>query len=311
MIILLHGEDTYRMREKLNQIVKKYEKTHKSGLNLKYFDAQEIEFQEFLDRIKITSMFDEKKLIVLRNVFSNNNLKEDFLEEAERLNKMDNIVVLYQRKKMDKRDKLFRFLKKKAKHQEFRLLQGEKLRDWIKKEFEKYETKIEERAITALIDYVGNDIWRLANEIKKLVSYKKRSAVEEKDVKVLVKPKIETNIFKTIDAIAAKNKKRALQLIDEHLEKGDSPLYILSMINYQFRNLLIVKGLVEEYKPYKVILKKTGLHPFVVKKTYSQSKKFTLNELKKIYQKIFKVDLDIKTGKIDPRLGLEILISKI
>jgi len=55
------------------------------------------------------------------------------------------------------------------------------------------------------------------------------------------------------------------------------------MINYQFRSLLAGKG----------------------------RALFTLEELKKIYYKIFQADLNIKTGKIEPEVGLDLLITEI
>ena len=140
---------------------------------------------------------------------------------------------------------------------------------------------------------------------------RKNEEIEVKDIELLVRPKIEIDIFKTINALAQKNRKQALKLLHKHLEKGDSPLYLLSMINYQFRNLLIVKELIENCQTYNTILRKSGLHPFVAKKSFFQSQKFTLEELKKIYQKIFQVDLDMKTGKIKPELALETLIIQI
>jgi len=130
-------------------------------------------------------------------------------------------------------------------------------------------------------------------------------------VELMVKPKIEADIFKTIDALAQRNKKQALYLIRKHLEKGDPPLYILSMINFQFRNLLVVKDLIERQKPYYAILKITKLHPFVVRKSYEQAGKFTLPELKKIYQKIFQADLSIKTGRMEPETALDLFLTEL
>ena len=162
-----------------------------------------------------------------------------------------------------------------------------------------------------MVSFVGNDLWQLSNEVKKLVNYKPKDKIELKDVEFLVRPKIETDIFKTIDAIAQKNKKRAITLIHKHLEKGDNPLYLLSMINFQFRNLLIIKDLIEKHKPYPVILKISKLHPFVVKKNWQLANQFTLNDLKKIYQKIFQIDLSIKTGKLKPEIALDLFIMEI
>jgi DNA polymerase-3 subunit delta len=83
------------------------------------------------------------------------------------------------------------------------------------------------------------------------------------------------------------------------------------MINYQFRNLLIIKDLLEKRIPYEVIVKKSALHPFVVKKSYEQCRGFSFTELKKIYQRIFQVDLDIKTGRIEPEMALDIFVAGI
>jgi DNA polymerase III delta subunit len=39
MIYFLYGEDSFRSKEKLNEIILSYRQVHKSGLNLVYFDA--------------------------------------------------------------------------------------------------------------------------------------------------------------------------------------------------------------------------------------------------------------------------------
>ena len=139
----------------------------------------------------------------------------------------------------------------------------------------------------------------MTNEINKLSNYKRGSVVKKEDVELLVKPNIENDIFKTIDALASKNKKLALSLLHKHFDNGDiASLFALTMIAYQFRNLLIIKEL-QNTQPYGVIAKKSGLHPFVVQKSFYLCNQFSMPELKKIYQKIFQADLDIKTGKID------------
>lgn len=321
MLIFLYGPDTYRSRQKLNEIIERYKKIHKSGLNLKVFDLKEKNFQDFKDEVKSVSMFDEKKLVILKNVISNKSFQEDFLKNAKYFTKSSDIFVFYE-EEIPENNQFFKFLKKKGRFQEFKLLEGERLKNWVKKEFEKYrapyqnkfgtrQAKIEPEALELLISYVGNNLWQLSNEIKKLVSYKKNQKIVKKDVEILVKPKIETDIFKTIDAIASKNKKRALELLHKHLEKGDSPLYLLSMINFQFRNLLIIRDLIEKKKSPYNFSKITNLHPFIIRKSYSQAQKFGLSELKKIYQKIFEVDIDIKTGKVDPQTALDLLITEI
>ncbi|MBZ9578682.1 DNA polymerase III subunit delta [Patescibacteria group bacterium] len=321
MIIFLYGEDTYRSRQKLNEIIEHYKKIHKSGLNLKYFDFKKDSFEDFRDSFRSFTMFDEKKLMVLKNVFLNSKIEDDFLNFLENLSDSKDLVLFYE-EKIDEKRPLFKLFKKYGKSQNFELLKGKALKNWVKREFKKCSTphqgrsglgraKITPDALELFISYVGNDLWQMANEIKKLVNYKNKKKIEIKDISALVKPKIETDIFKTIDAIASKNKKEALLLVKKHLEKGDSPSYILAMINFQFRNLLVIKDLIEKGKSLNAIFKEVDLHPFVIKKSYALSKKFKFDELKKIYQKIFQADLDIKTGKIDSKAALETLLIKI
>ena len=215
------------------------------------------------------------------------------------------MLVIYEEGESDNRTSIFKFLKANAKTHEFSQLEGEKLKNWAKKEIERYGGSISIRGLERLVDYVGSDLWQLANEIQKLVNFKNKGNIEEKDIDLLVKPNIETNIFKTIDAVALKNKKQALSFLHEHLDSGENPVYILAMITYQFRNLLIIKELMEKKQPYYAILKITKLNPFVVKKSYQQAARFSFGELKKIYQKIFQIDLAVKTGKNEPKTDLD------
>ena len=311
MVIFLYGQDTYRSRQKLNEIVEHYQKIHQSGLNLISFEGGGLDFQDFKKAIDSTSMFKEKKLIVLKEIFSNQVFREEFLKESERLLRADNLILFWEKGEMMINDPLFKFLKKYAKSQEFRLLEGEELRFWVKRKFAEYQTQIEEQALNKLIDFVGNNLWQMENEIRKLVNYKNGKTIEIKDIELLVSAKIETDIFKTVDALAARDKKFALKLIHQHLKKGSHPLYLLSMINFQFRNLLIVKSYESSANSRRIPNEKLKMHPYLVKKTRQQVKKFTLEELKKIYQKIFQVDLAIKTGKIEPKTALDLLIAEI
>ena len=318
MIIFLYGKDTYRLQQKLKEIEDQYKKIHKSGLNLEKIDALQIEFGEFTDKLFQYSMFIKKKLFFLENLFSNQKFKEKFLEKIKEVAKSQDLVVIFEKKNLLKKDKLFLNLKKHGKSQEFQLLKGKALENWMRNEFQKEKMKISEQAMNLLLEFVGNDLWQLSNEIKKLVCLKKTlqsndliEEIKSKDVEILVKPKLEADIFKIIDALAQRNKKKALQLIQENLLKENKPLAILNMINFQFRGLLIAKTLMEEGKSLDDFLKLNIFKPYPTRKCWYASTGFSLSQLKKIYQKIFEADLSIKTGKIQAEEGLKMLVAEI
>ena len=313
MIVFLYGQDSFRSRLKLKEIVDEYQKVRRSGLNLFYYDFQKDEFTDFKEKTGLIPMFAEKKLIVLENILSNPDLSQRFLDHLKnrKENKKDDILIFFETNDFKSNNALFAFLIKTAKTQEFKPLFGQKLLQWIKKEARDLNTEISPLAAEKLVVSFGNDLWGLSNEIKKLASFKNYKKIEPEDIDSLTKSKIETNIFKTIDAIAASNRVSALKLVGQHLEKGDSAVYLLTMINYQFRNILSVKNFCQRGKSFQAILKNSGLNNFVARKCYFLAQKFSFVKLKKIYSKILETDLKIKTGKISPRLGLELLISEI
>lgn len=316
MLLFLHGADTYRSRQKLNEIIARYKKVHQSGLNLQSFDLTEQQFEQFKDALRHQPMFQEKRLYVLLEPFSNSDFGQNFLKEKEFFLNSEDLIVFYQKGDVPKSNKFLAFLKTKAKSQEFNLLSAFTLRAWAEKEIRSYGLRIESMALTKLIEFVGSDLWRLSNELKKLAAYRMpedgpRAAVTIEDIQLLVRPRIETNIFKTIEALAAKNKKLAISLLREHLAKGDAPLYLLSMLHYQFRNLLLVKDLLLRQTAYAKLVKTSQLHPWVLKKTIILAAKFGLPELKRNYQRLLDTDLDIKTGKVGPELALELLVAEL
>ncbi len=307
MIIFLYGQDNYRSGQKLKELIKHYKEIHKTGLSLKYIDVRKLSFKDLEDELKQISIFKEKKLLILTNVFSNTEFKKIFVKKGKKFIESDSTVLFYEQDKVDKRDALLKFLNKYAKSQEFQLLEGLRLRNWLRKKFQERKANIKEQALDKFISFVDNNPWQIINEIQKLAHFKNGKEIEIKDIELLIKPHVEPNIFDTIDAIASKDKKRALKLLRDHIKKGDSPFYLFSMINYQFRNLLIIKDLlIKNLSPYS-----SGLHPFVIKKSSVLARKFDFLELKKIYQKIFEIDLKIKTGKSDAETALDLLITGI
>ena len=61
----------------------------------------------------------------------------------------------------------------------------------------------------------------------------------------------------------------------------------------------------------EILIKKTGMHPFVFQKSSPQAKNFSFQKLKEIYRLIFEADLAIKTGAMEDALALDLLITKI
>jgi len=76
----------------------------------------------------------------------------------------------------------------------------------------------------------------------------------------------------------------------------------------QLRLLLMAKLLEEKGYGHGNIAQKMNLHSFVAQKVVTQSRNFTTKQLKKGLENSLKVDRNIKTGKMDGKLAVEMLI---
>ena len=329
MVFFFYGADSFRIRQKVNSVIEGYQAKHKSGLNFGKFDFGE---PEVLDKLKnflnSSSMFAEKKLAIVENLFlAAKDAQESFLEyfkSGDILKTQDKFLVLAQELAIneDKKSKqkyglknnqeLFKALTgKTVKTEEFDYLVGVKLEAWIKKELELAGAKIDAGAIRKLAMFVGADLWQMKNEIDKLVVFANGGAIKESMVDELVKSRIDNDIFKTIDALASRNKQLALTLLHRHLAEGESEIYLLSMLVYQFRNLLLVKSEIERGAQFPSLAKTIKLHPYVLRKSFEQGKGFTLAALKKIYERLSELDMAIKSGRLEPQVALDLVVGEI
>ncbi|MEO0304799.1 MAG: DNA polymerase III subunit delta [candidate division WOR-3 bacterium] len=320
MIIFLYGGDVYRSSRRLAEIKSKFLEKNKEGVALSVFDFLETDYD--LEKIILDSssggLFSSKRLIVFKGLLTKKDLiSEKFLDFLKRKSKgrfKNLVLVFWEGDDFDKKNPLAKLLFKVAKSQQFDLLDGTKLRSWINGEVEKISAgtvSINPKATEKLAIFVGNNLALLSKEIEKLVSYKWRGEILEGDVDLLVKSKIDTDIFKTIDSLARGDKKTAVKLLHDHLNVGDDPYYLLSMYFYQFRNLLKVKALSEKNISEEEITRKLKLHPFVVAKSFEQGKKFSLEKLKTLYKSLCQIDFVAKIGKIEIELALDKFIARV
>ena len=311
MLIFLYGDDDYRSKKTLKQIKDKYLDASATDANLSILDAEEEKsFEKIASDIEAMPFLAKTRLIILYNFLSKSkkylqdNLK-DYLDKIPETS----VVIFWEESVPDKRSGLYKTLGKKAnKKNEFSFLNDKELESWISKKVEKEGGQIEPSAISKLASYVGPNLWQMENEIEKLILYKKPEIIKSEDVELMVKAKLNDNIFNLIDAIGYKDVKKAIKLLNEILESGQNEIYVLTMIIYQFRNLLIIKDLLSENSNQFWLSKKSGIHPFVVKKSMWQAQKFDYKDLKKIYDKLQKADLAIKTGQIEPEVALDLLL---
>jgi DNA polymerase-3 subunit delta len=308
MILLLRGEDSYRSRTKLRSICQAY--LEKPGAELNFIRlATPFTEDEFENAVFSAPFLSRSRLVVVEDLLgTKSSLAERVTARLEGI-PASTIIIFYESLVPDGRLKPFQIVKKIAKSEEFPLLQGRALSDWVKRRAAELDSQISPRVTELLVRAVGPDLWRMDMEIQKLIAYNPEITAES--VELLVKSEQIGDIFALVDAIGEKRRPQALQIAHLLLSTGGTEFYLLTMIARQLRNIMLAKDLMERKFQVKLIAEKVGLHPFVAEKACKQAANFDMQSLRSMYEEILAADLRLKNTGAEPALELDLLISRL
>lgn len=310
MIIYLYGEDTFRSRQKLREFKEKFiRERDNSKLNTAEVDGSNIELGELKQQISAMPFLAEKRFLAISNLSENKKIIDAVLEFLAEEKYHQDVILVFWEETPDGREKLHKFLLGQQHVQEFKPLDDGTLGRWILDEVKKRGGQINPLAVRVLISYVGNNLWQLSNEVNKLLAFKNKEEIQKEDVEKLVRTKFDDNIFGLVDALGNKNKKMAVNLLNNQLSFGSPIGYIISMLIRQYRILLQTQEYIGETSD--TVARKLKLHPFVVKKAMVQVRRYNFKELKKIYRELLKIDKEMKTTSWEPELMVDLLIARV
>ncbi|MCX6813028.1 MAG: DNA polymerase III subunit delta [Candidatus Azambacteria bacterium] len=315
MIIFLYGKDSYRINQKIKEIIKGYEAKNPSGLNLINLDLTENRLEDFFESAKSSSLIPEKKLIILKNAFiADSEALLKFLK-SQNLDKRDDVILLIITFSDFDKNELFKYLIKKPNQvQNFKPLKAYEVKSWAKQFSNSLGVDLTGEALDFLISNCGLDLWRLDREIIKLADFsagggsleggKIKRVISKSQVEELTVPNANYNIFRLTDALAKKDKKKALEALYVALDNGEKPTELLGLLAWQIRNLLRFKLNPDKSSDLK-------LHPFVLEKIKESARFFSVDELNAILSKIIDLDLAFKTGDLNEKTALSLLIAEL
>jgi len=152
----------------------------------------------------------------------------------------------------------------------------------------------------------------MASEINKLVLYVGERRIEKEDIQKVVGYTQQVSIFAMVDAVIDFKPQVAENLLEQLLQRGATPPYILVMLSRQIRLIVRAKELRSQGMGEREIQSKLGLSSdFQVRRTLEQANRYTPARLKQVYRQLLEADLSIKTGKYEGELALNILIAEL
>lgn len=293
MITSLVGPNAFLKLKKLKELKSAF--AEKYGLdNIENVNGEALEKEQLPNLLQGGSLFSANRMVVIKNLSGNKDTSEALLNFVDKI--PEDISVILVEGSLDKRTVYYKGLKKSTDFNEFEEPKEPELSRWVAEYVKAQSGEIAVSDARLLVDYVGENQERLANEIEKLVAYEPK--ITKETIEELVERRPQNTVFELLDAVLGGNKKRAQELLKKLEQAYEDPFQIANLLIWQIQVLAIVKSAGE--RADSEIAKDTKFNPFVISKTKRLARNINRNELRGIIQKTADMDLQIKLSKAEP-----------
>lgn len=305
-VYLLYGEETYlirQYRDKLKYSICAAEDT----MNRTVFAGRDINVKAIIDLAETIPFFAERRCIVIED---SGFFKKSSEEMAEYLSEIPDFShLIFVEAEVDKRGKLFKQVKKYGAAVEFQRQTESVLMQWILGRLKKEEKKITRPVMELFLSKTGNDMELIEQELEKLLCYTlEKDVIEAEDVETICANQISGKIFEMVNAIAAKQQEKALNLYYDLITLKEPPMRILFLVTRQFQILMQLKEMADQGYDYKYMSERVGIPEFAVRKNIGQARQFTLPQLTRAVKDGVQAEENVKTGQMNDRLAVELFL---
>ena len=307
-VYLLYGTEDYlkrQYRDKLKHALVEPDDT----MNFSAYEGKDINPKELIDLSETLPFFKEKRMILVENSGFFKNSCDDLAEYMSQV--PESTCFVFVEEEVDKRSKLFKAASRAGSAVEFETPKEDMLVRWILGRIQREGKKITQSVMQLFLSKTGSDMENIDKELEKLICYTlDKTEISAADVEAICTGQTENKIFEMIDAISAKNQKKALDLYYDLLALKEAPMRILFLIARQFQNLLLIKSMSAKGYPAVSIAKTAGMPSFAVQKNLRQAGAFKINQLKEAIEDCGQAEEDVKTGRMADQIAVELLIVK-
>lgn len=286
-------------------MVDTYQTKTGSRFGLERIDGERTDLKTLSSALLATPFLANSRLVVIEGLSNNKTVSAAANKLLEQV-PASTVAVFYE-PDIDLRTALYKSLSANAKVVKFDQLGPAQLAAWIKREVVNLDGQIDRPAINRLIELVGDDQWRLEQELIKLVNY--QSEVTTQTMEILVESSFNQTIFDLVDAMSAGRTERALKVYRGLVGDQVNVHYILSMVMWQLRNLLLAKT-AGALTPAE-LASQAKLSPYVAAKVLTAQRDFSEVVLRQAYLDSVETDFAIKSGEGEADQLVERLILKV
>ena len=286
-VYLLLGDDEERKARGVEKL--------RRGRAAESFDASAASPQVVVSACNSFDLFGEGPFVVVRNLDAWNAAQKavivDYLQAPT-----EGADMLLIGKKLGARERLLTAAKKNGEVHDFKQPTGRALVKWLVGHAKKLGLDLPDDVAEDLAERVSGDKMRLVRETEKLALYVGEGRATREDVDLLCPPDVQSNIFAFVDALAARERGRAIQLLEALVAGGEPPLRLTFMVRRQFRLVARARALFERGVPQPEVARDLKVPPFVARKLSEQSRKLDERDLERALATVLALESGLKGG---------------
>lgn len=244
-----------------NQILPESE----ASFNLSVFYGKDANWADVINACRRYPMFAERQVVLLKEAQQMRDVEK---LEAYIENPLSStvLVVSYKDKKLDARKKFTKLVKDNGVLVTTKKMYDRELPEWTQQMIQGRGLTITPRALSLVVDHIGNDLTRIENEIEKLsLNLGKRKSITEEDIEEYIGVSKDYNVFELQSALATKNLPRCIQIIqyfEANPKAGPVQMILPSLYNF-FSKVFMVFGAGTQDE--RTVATSIGVNPYFIK----------------------------------------------
>lgn len=308
---LLLGGDLYLRDLCREQVIEAAIPLEARGLAVARFSLKDVILGEVIRQALTLPMLSPRQVLVVRD------LQRAGESEVEALEKYFGdpspaTVLVFETERLDRRTRLSRLLVEKCVVLEVDSPREDAdVQDAAQRFARDMGLQLEPAAVEDLVFAVGGDLSQLRHELEKLRAYVgPASSARPEDVAAVVVPARQFTVFELADLLAEQRRGEALARVRHLLQAGESPVGIVGLLAWLYRQLLQVQSLPHGTAVWQVRTQLAVPRPRA-EALLRQARRFTRSQLEQALPLLLEADWALKSSPPDATAILETLILRL
>jgi DNA polymerase III subunit delta len=265
-IYFLMGDEPYYIDKLTEFIENNILSDDEKGFNQMVIYGRDTTVEDVISNAKRYPMMAERQVVVVREAQELSKSIDKLESYVENPQPTTVLVMAYKYKTLDKRKKYVKTIEKKGVLFESKKMYENQVGVWITRVLQGRGLTIEPKANAMLVEFLGNDLSRISNEIDKLqIILPKGTMITAKHIEDNIGFSKDFNVFELQNALGAKNQFKAYQIAQYFADNSkDNPMVVTTSLVFGFFVKLLKYHGLKDKNP-KNVATTLGIHPFFVK----------------------------------------------